>query len=131
MPRVGHIILNVSDFDRSENFYDLILFAIGFESNYREITQDVCLKSYRSNEHNIWIRREKNAPTMQFVRNVGLDHLALFVDLHDDVNRMYEELSTLNIKITRPPSHYPEYSSNYYAFYFLDPDGIPLEIAYA
>ncbi len=41
---------------------------------------------------------------------------------------MYEELKSANARITRPPSHYPEYSPEYYAFYFRDPDEVPLEI---
>jgi catechol 2,3-dioxygenase-like lactoylglutathione lyase family enzyme len=30
----------------------------------------------------------------------------------------------------KEPKAFPEYSSKYYAFYFRDPDGIPLEIAF-
>ncbi len=130
MPRIGHIILNVSNFEISEAFYDRILLKIGFESDHREETTDFAIKSYRLNDHNIWIRWDASKTHEPFVRDVGLDHIALFVDSKQAVDEMYEELKYTNSKITRPPAHYPEYSPEYYAFYFRDPDEVPLEVAF-
>ena len=130
MPRIGHIVLNVSNFETSEEFYDRVLLEIGFVADYREQGPEWAAKSYRLNEHNIWIKWDADRLYQPFVRYVGLDHLALFVDSKKDVDRMYEDLQSANIRITRPPSNYPEYSPEYYAFYFRDPDDIPLEIAF-
>jgi catechol 2,3-dioxygenase-like lactoylglutathione lyase family enzyme len=130
MPRIGHIILNVSNFETSEEFYDRILLEIGFASDYREQNVDWAAKSYRLNEHNIWIKWDADHASSSFVRFPGLDHLAFFVDSKADVDRMYELLEFAKVYITRPPSRYPEYSPEYYAFYFRDPDEIPLEIAF-
>ncbi len=129
MPSIGHIIFNISNFERSEAFYDKVLLGIGFTSNHREDGDEVALKSYRMNEHNIWIKCEKGADHQSFVRDVGLDHLALFVEDRKKVDEMYEVIQQLDVKITREPREYPEYSSTYYAFTFRDPDGIPFEIA--
>jgi catechol 2,3-dioxygenase-like lactoylglutathione lyase family enzyme len=131
MPRIGHIILNVSNFEISAAFYDQILLKIGFISNRREVTNDFATKSYRLNEHNIWLRWDASKMHEPFVRDVGLDHIAFFVDSKQAVDEMYEELKYTNSKITCPPAHYPEYSPEYYAFYFRDPDEMPLEIGYA
>jgi catechol 2,3-dioxygenase-like lactoylglutathione lyase family enzyme len=128
MPRIGHIILNVSNFERSEAFYDRLLLKIGFQSDHREETTDFAIKSYRLNEHNLWIRWDAGKTHEPFVRDVGLDHIAFFVDSNEEVDEMYEELKSANARITRAPAHYPEYSPEYYAFYFRDPDGVPLEI---
>jgi catechol 2,3-dioxygenase-like lactoylglutathione lyase family enzyme len=130
MPRIGHIILNVSDFDVSEKFYDRILLAIGFEVEYREIGMEWSGKSYRFKEHNLWIKSDSTKARQSFNRYVGLDHLALFVDTPEQVDTLYEELKSAGCRITRAPSLYPEYSPEYYAFYFRDPDEIPLEIAF-
>jgi catechol 2,3-dioxygenase-like lactoylglutathione lyase family enzyme len=130
MPRIGHIILNVSNFEISEAFYDRILLKIGFISDHREETTDFAIKSYRLNEHNIWIRWDAGNIHQPFVRDVGLDHIALFVDSKPEVDEMYAELKSSNARITRPPAHYPEYSPEYYAFYFRDPDEVPLEIGF-
>ena len=35
------------------------------------------------------------------------------------------------IKVLDPPAHYPEYSGDYYAVFFEDPDGMKLELVYA
>ncbi len=131
MPGIAHIMLNVSDFLQSEAFYDRVLFGLGFAANHREENADVAIKSYASGEHNIWIRSDRTAPHHPFVRDIGLDHLALFARSKAEVDSIYEVLRASNATITRPPASYPEYSPEYYAFYFRDPDGIPLEIAYA
>ncbi|HET6401346.1 MAG TPA: VOC family protein [Candidatus Kapabacteria bacterium] len=131
MAGIGHIMLNVSDFLQSEAFYDRVLSGLGFTTNHREENADVAVKSYVSGEHNIWIRSDRTALHQPFVRDIGLDHLALSARSKDEVDRIYEELRAVNATVTRPPASYPEYSPDYYAFYFRDPDGIPLEIAYS
>jgi len=131
MRGIAHIMLNVSDFLRSEAFYDRLLFPLGFSENYREETDDVALKSYILNEHNIWIKSDRASPHLPFVRDSGLDHLAFAARYKSEVDEMYEVLRDAKVHITRPPAAYPEYSANYYAFYFRDPDGIPLEIAHS
>lgn len=129
--RIGHIILNVSNFEISEVFYDRLLLSIGFHSDYRELDENGASKSYRLNEHNLWIRWDAKSEHRSFVRDVGLDHLAFFVDSEKEVNQLFNELSLYGAIITRFPAHYPEYSETYYAFYFRDPDRIPLEVAIA
>lgn len=131
MPGIAHIMLNVSDFLQSEAFYDLVLLGLGFTANHREENTDVSVKSYISGEHNIWIRLDRAATRQPFVRDIGLDHLALSARSKAEVDSIYEVLRAAHATITRPPASYPEYSPDYYAFYFRDPDGIPLEIAYA
>lgn len=131
MSGIAHIMLNVSDFLRSEEFYDRLLLRLGFSPNYREVGNDVAVKSYILNEHNIWIKSDRDAPHQSFVRDTGLDHLALAARSKSEVDELYETLRQANVNITRPPMHYPEYSPDYYAFYFRDPDGIPLEVSYS
>ncbi|NQX84978.1 MAG: VOC family protein [Flavobacteriaceae bacterium] len=45
-----------------------------------------------------------------------------------EVDNVYELIKSLNATITREPKYYPKYTDTYYAFYFRDPNGIPLEI---
>lgn len=130
MPGIAHIMLNVSDFSKSEEFYDHLLFHLGFSSNHREEIDDVAVKSYVRDEHNIWIKSDRATPHQSFVRDTGLDHLALSARSKSEVDELFEALCVANVTITHPPARYPEYSPDYYAFYFRDPDGIPLEIAY-
>jgi catechol 2,3-dioxygenase-like lactoylglutathione lyase family enzyme len=130
MSGIAHIMLNVTNFWRSEAFYDRLLFALGFSSNHREEVEDIAIKSYIRDEHNLWIRSDHTVQHHPFVRDAGLDHLALSANSKAEVDRIYEELRDTEVIIARPPASYPEYSPDYYAFYFRDPDGIPLEIAF-
>lgn len=125
---IGHIILNVKDFNESELFYDKLLMKIGFEINNYEEWDFGKIKSYKQGEHNLWIRFDSDEEGKHFVRNVGLDHLAFQLNKKPEVDEVYHLLKTMNINITRKPKKYPEYSKTYYAFYFRDPNEIPLEV---
>jgi len=125
---IGHIILNVKDFNESELFYDRFFLKIGFEINHFEDWDFGKIKSYKQGEHNLWIRFVDNEESKPFVRNVGLDHLAFQLNNKSEVDEVYNLLKTMNTEITRKPQKYPDYSKTYYAFYFRDPNGIPLEV---
>ena len=125
---IGHIILNVKDWSESELFYDKLLTNIGFEIDHVDKGDFGEMKSYKQGEHNLWIRYDKQKKSDQFVRDVGLDHLAFELKSKTEVDKVYLLIKELNGKITREPKNYPEYTDTYYAFYFRDPNGIPLEI---
>lgn len=125
---IGHIFLNVRDFNESESFYDQLLTKMGFEIDHLDEGDFGIVKSYKQGEHNIWIRWDRQKESEEFVRNVGLDHLAFELQSKVEVDETYELVKELKVKITREPRKYPEYSESYYAFFFRDPNGIPLEI---
>lgn len=128
---IGHIILNVKDFPISEKFYDELMQKLGFRIDHQDENEECILKSYMCSEHNLWIRFSKVDESKNFVRNVGLDHLAFLVESKTNVVETYELIKKLNVKITRKPKAYPEYTETYFAFFFRDPNEIPLEIYYS
>lgn len=73
---IGHIILNVKDFNRSELFYDKLLTEIGFKIDHIDEGDFGKMKSYKQGEHNLWIRFDRQKKSETFVRNVELNHLA-------------------------------------------------------
>jgi len=125
---IGHIILNVKHFGKSETFYDKLMTELGFKIVFKINENEYALVSYNQGEHTLWIRCDKKAEHNEFVRDVGLDHLAFLVNSQNDVDCLFEIVRNLDVKITRQPKNYPEYTDTYYAFYFRDPDGVPLEI---
>tara|TARA_R110002073_G_scaffold298418_1_gene465055 strand:- start:10500 stop:10898 length:399 start_codon:yes stop_codon:yes gene_type:complete len=125
---IGHIILNVKDFNESESFYDKLMTELGFEIDHIDQGDFGKMKSYKQGEHNLWIRFDNLKPSESFVRDVGLDHLAFELKAETEVDKVYKLIKNLNVKITREPRKYPEYTETYYAFYFRDPNGIPLEV---
>ena len=73
---IGHIIFNVKEFNESELFYDKLLTEMGFEIDHVSEGEYGKMKSYKQGEHNLYIRFDRNKESEQFIRNVGLDHLA-------------------------------------------------------
>ena len=65
-------------------------------------------------------------------RRVGLNHFAFRAESKVDVDRFYKEfLLPRNVTVLyNGPKEYPEYSPEYYAVYFEDPDRLKLEYVY-
>lgn len=65
-------------------------------------------------------------------KNTGLNHFAFQVESKEDVNTFVTEfLIPRNIQVLyNSPKEYPEYSENYYAVFFEDPDKIKFEIVF-
>ena len=59
----------------------------------------------------------------------GLHHLAFHAQGRHEVNLFYEFLLENNIIILDPPAVY-DYTPDYYAVFFADPDGLKLEVVH-
>jgi len=122
---IDHIYLAVTDFARSEKFYDRVMEVLGFK---------------KSDE---WLHGEAHAhylrPTMQITLRparsktphdsyaAGLHHLCLQAATKADIDDAYAALTAIGVAASKPKL-YPEYNPEYYATFFEDPDGIRLEI---
>ena len=127
-----HIVLNVYDYDSSKAFYEQFLLVLWYELLREDDHTDCFIWSRKHPDEwfQFMLRQDKITPANVFVRNVGLDHLCFSVKENVVVDELYSKLSQSGTVISKNPMLYPEYSNDYYAFYFRDPDGIPLEIAY-
>ena len=130
MSRVNHINLSVSNIQKSVEFYNKIMFALGFTKGIHESGDWGEVVGYKGDNIEIEIIHERDKQYKPFNRFVGLNHIALQAKSKKHVDELYEIVKNLDVKITRKPINYPEYTENYYAFFFRDPDGIPLEIVY-
>ena len=65
-------------------------------------------------------------------KNVGVNHLAFGVSKKEDVDKFYQEfLIPHGIKpLYNTPKRFPEYTEQYYAIFFEDPDRIKLEVVF-
>ena len=126
---VGHIQINVSNFEISKKFYSKLFEVLGWEKYMEE--EEVI--SWTNKEFSFWMfLTEPRFIGNKFHRkNTGLNHIAFRVDSRQQVNEFSDKFLSdkKEIVLYNSPKEYPEYG-DYYAVYFEDPDRIKLEVAY-
>ena len=128
---VHHIDLSVSDVAAARRVYGPVLDFLGYTQVKDQ--RDGCewdLKDREPFGASIGIRvatsgggHDRFAP--------GLHHLAWRVESRAAVDAAHALLVERGIPVLDPPAHYPDYSGDYYAVFFADPDGLKLEIVHA
>lgn len=125
LERIDHVYVSVSDFARSEAFYDAVMEGLGQHKGDKSIAGEPHAH-YIGPQFQLTIRPAKT-PTPHDPYAPGLHHLCFQVATPRDVDACFERLSALGVEAS-PPRRYPEYHPEYYATFFRDPDGIRLEI---
>jgi catechol 2,3-dioxygenase-like lactoylglutathione lyase family enzyme len=119
---IDHISIRVSDFDKSKAFYGKLFPFLGFKvlDEYEDAI------GWTNGKTRFWIgpadadgRRHKYR-----IGDVGLHHYAFELRSRKDVDALQDFLKMRGAKIVDPAG---EYYDDYYAVFFLDPDGIKLE----
>ncbi|MEJ2612716.1 MAG: VOC family protein [Candidatus Thiodiazotropha sp.] len=123
---IDHIYITVSDLNRSEAFYDLVLLeALGFRKNKFTLGGDPHIQYY--NRHFGYVLRPSRTKAAHDSYSTGLHHFCLRVDSADGVAAVATQLRSSGI-VASEARLYPEYASDYWATYLTDPDGIRLEV---
>ncbi|MBI3481317.1 MAG: VOC family protein [Nitrosomonadales bacterium] len=123
---IDHIYIAVSDFTRSESFYDLVLRdTLGFRKNSFTLGGDPHIHYY--NRHFGYVLRPSRSANTHDSYAPGLHHLCLRVDSIADVAAVANQFRALGIEAT-DAKLYAEYAPDYWATFFTDPDGIRLEV---
>jgi catechol 2,3-dioxygenase-like lactoylglutathione lyase family enzyme len=121
-----HVYLTVSDLARAERYYDAVMIeALGFRKNGFTLAGDPHLQYY--NRHFGLVLRPARVERPHEPYSPGLHHACLRVDSIDEVQAVALRLQALGIAATTA-APYPEYSPDYWATFFNDPDGIRLEV---
>jgi catechol 2,3-dioxygenase-like lactoylglutathione lyase family enzyme len=122
---LDHVYLAVSDFARSEAFYDRVMRALGFFKGDLRVAGEPHAH-YFNRALQISIRPARSAaPHDPYAP--GLHHLCLQVPDRAAVEEAHAALLALGVEATAP-AFYPQYADDYYATFFADPDGVRLEI---
>ena len=124
---IHHVDLAVSDIERSLAFYLAVLGPSGL----REVGRDT---SYRGTEEVVYLRygdqllglRPADGGEHRYYE-VGIEHLAFYVDSRDDVDAAYQRCLDIGARIHFPP----EGDQDKYELFVFDPDGIRVEVGYA
>lgn len=120
---IDHISIRVSDFEKSKAFYGKLLPFLGFKvlDEYSEAI------GWTNGKTRYWIGQAdaKGRKVKPRIGDVGLHHYAFELRSRKDVDALQAFLrDELGATIVDPAD---EYYDDYYAVFFLDPDGLKLE----
>ena len=129
--KIHHLDLNVSDLKRSAAFYELVLGQMGFR-RMRLDADGYDWQAPRSAGDALTIGiYQARGQTVHDRYSPGIHHLAFRAQSRAEVDGLYAVLLKTGAWVLDPPAEYPQYDQDYYAVFFLDPDGIKLEFVYS
>jgi catechol 2,3-dioxygenase-like lactoylglutathione lyase family enzyme len=122
---IDHLVIRVSDFERSKAFYDTVLGFLGFERKYTFGKA----AGWSNGKTLYWIGEAdaEGKKRKHRIGNIGFHHYAFELGKRRDVDDLYAVLKQHKITVVDPPADYPDYGEGYYAVFFTDPDGLKLE----
>jgi len=127
---INHVDLTVSELDRSIAFYRQLLEPLGFTEfdrypSYRG-TEEVVY--FRFGDQYLGLRRADGGEHHYY--EVGIEHIAFFVDTRKEVDEAYERSVAMGAEIHYPPELDRDID-DYYGMFVFDPDGMRVEVACA
>src|SRR3954463_14225216 len=119
---IDHISIRVSDFAKSKAFYGRLLPFLGFKvlDEYGEAI------GWTNGKTRFWIGQadEAGRKYRHRIGDVGFHHYAFELRSRKEVDALQAFVRELGATIVDPAG---EYYDDYYAVFFLDPDGLKLE----
>ena len=127
MDPAGHIKLAVSDLPKSSAFYRELFSTLG----YKQVCDEADSAGWiDSRGFGVWLEPAEIQNHPYTFSSPGLHHLCFKAASPKQVDELYAFLKQKGTLIYDPPQAYPEYTKDYYAVFFGDPDGIKLEVAF-
>jgi catechol 2,3-dioxygenase-like lactoylglutathione lyase family enzyme len=116
---IDHISIRVSDYEKSKVFYAKLFAFLGFE-----LSDDYGTTiGWTNGRTRYWIAPAEGRKTHR-IGDVGFHHYAFELRRRKDVDALQAFLEKERARIVDPAA---EYYDDYYAVFFLDPDGLKLE----
>ena len=116
---IDHISIRVSNYEKSKAFYGRLFEFLGFEIS-DEYPNTI---GWTNGKTRYWIAPAEGRKKHR-IGDVGLHHYAFELRNRGDVDALQAFLKSERVRIVDPAD---EYYEDYYAVFFLDPDGIKLE----
>jgi catechol 2,3-dioxygenase-like lactoylglutathione lyase family enzyme len=117
---IDHLVISVGDFETSKAFYAPLMEFLGFgvEAEYEGMV------GWANGKTLFWISAAEGKKHKYRKGDVGFHHYAFRLRSRKDVDALQAFLEEQGTKIVDPAG---EYYDDYYAVFFLDPDGMKLE----
>jgi len=119
---IDHLVVRVSDYERSKAFYGRLFAFLGFEVS-EEYDDSI---GWTNGRTRFWIglADDEGRKHKHRAGNIGFHHYAFQLRSRKDVDALQTFLEQVGATIVDPAG---EYYDDYYAVFFLDPDGLKLE----
>jgi catechol 2,3-dioxygenase-like lactoylglutathione lyase family enzyme len=119
---IDHLVIRVSNYEASKSFYGRLFDFLGFEIS--DEYEDAI--GWTNGKTRFWIGPADAESRERKYRlgDVGFHHYAFALRSRKDVDALQDFLQDLGATIVDPAG---EYYDDYYAVFFLDPDGLKLE----
>ncbi len=122
---LGHIVLNVADLKKSEQFYRTVL---GLKVSARNLQTKMTFMSYGREHHDIALQALPRGKKHVSGKGVAkLHHFCFYVDKNEIIDRLYPILKRRRIPVVSGPETLVVAGNR--SVSFLDPDGNRVEIA--
>ena len=117
---IDHLSIRVSDFAASKAFYGRLFAFLGFEP----MDEYADAMGWSNGRTRFWIGAAGPKGRKHRTGDVGFHHYAFALRSRKDVDALQAFLEETGTTIVDPAG---EYYDDYYAVFFLDPDGLKLE----
>lgn len=118
---IDHLSVRVSDFEASKAFYAKLFSFLEFEV----LDEMDSAMGWTNGKTRYWIGQAEHPKAGHKIGNVGFHHYAFELPSRKDVDALQAFVrDELKAEIVDPAD---EYYDDYYAVFFLDPDGLKLE----
>jgi len=130
-PKIDHVALSVKDIIESKSFYkSLFVDFLGYRVS-DESENFLAIDFGGEFLFEIWQEHSEFNDSKFDRYQVGLHHFGISVESKEMVDKLYNKLLELDVEILDPPQAYPEYTPNYYAVFYKDPNGFKMEFLYS
>jgi len=122
---LDHVILTVSDFKRSVDFYNKAMAPLGISMamDYKGPENHPNLKGFGDgNTIFFWMKEGK--------ANANGTHIGFVAKDHAQVDAFHKAAVAAGAQVLESPRVFPEYYPGYYATWVLDPDGYEIELVH-
>jgi catechol 2,3-dioxygenase-like lactoylglutathione lyase family enzyme len=119
---IDHLVIRVSDYEKSKTFYDRLLKFLGF----KVLDEYADMIGWTNGKTRFWIgpTDAEGRKRGHRIGDIGFHHYAFELRSRADVDALQAFLEKEGAAIVDPAG---EYYDDYYAVFFLDPDGLKLE----